>query len=714
MNRRKVLAIVVAVATFMGSVPAMAASFTDINNVPWEGAKTYINSVADAGLMIGDYDNKGNIVFRARDGVSYCETMQLVYTLAQKTTGESVTSTVQNKWTTVMSGYKIPDWAQPAVAYGLENGIVTISDIPGFVNASGSATVRATRQDVAIMFGRALKDFGTLNSNPVLKYNDRASVSSTAVAYVDLLTNLNILTGDDLGNFNPKNSINRAEMAAMVLRTFELMKTGQTKSVNGTVTEVTSYGTSTILSIYDGKTTVALSGTEATPVLEGSSRILLSTVKKDDVVLVSYSGTTLQSVLITSRGTTTNTTQSKAEEVKGTFVSSTDYSIRIRVNSSNKTYEFLDDDYRSVNFYQDGKTVTYSRFERDADTTSTIVLTLDKNGYVTKADMTNVLSGTFVSITSTDIRLRVDGSNKTYDFKNSKSGDVTFKVSGTTKTYNQFRTAASNGSKVEFTLNSDDEVVEINLVEGETTGTFVQISTSALRLKVDGSNVNYNYPDDDYRETDFYINNSLKSYQDFKKTAESGDEITIELDKDDCLSKVYLGTNSSSGDAEGKLTKIYSSRITVDGKTYYFNKDDIDQCNISITDGTSNSKITDYDDLKDAFNDDKIIYGIVTLNSSDKITKLEGYVMEVRGEMTGLLTDKSGNGNYVRLRGEDTRSTFTYYFNESDVNVSMDSNYSNSMTGLKNAHNSNDVDKIYVILTINKNGYIEKIDGNCN
>ena len=712
MKRRKVLAIVVAIATFMSSIPVMAANFTDINNVPWEGAKTYINSVADSGLMVGDYDIKGNLVFRAKDGVSYCETMQLVYALTQKTTGTSVSSAVQNKWVSVMNGYKIPSWAHPAVAYGLENGIVTISDIPGFVSSSGNASVRATRQDVAVMFGRALKDFGTLNSNPVLKYNDRSAVSTTAVPYIDLLTNLNVLTGDDLGNFNPKNSINRAEMAVVVSKSFELMKTGQTSSISGTVTEVTSYGASTIISIYDGKTTVSLTGTEATPVLEGSSRILLSTIKKDDVVLVSYSGTTLQSVLITSRGATT-TTQNKAEEVKGTFVSITDYSIRIRVNNSNKTYEFLDDDYRNVDFYQDGKSITYSRFERDADTTSTIILTLDKNGYVTKAEITNVLSGTFTSITSTDIRLRVDGSNKTYDFEDGKSSNVTFKVNGTTRTYNQFRTAATNGSKVEFTLNADDELVEINLIEGKTTGTFVQISTSALRLRVDGSNVNYNYPDDDYRETDFYINNSSKTYQEFRNAVESGDEITIELDRDDCLSKVYLETSSSRGDAEGKLTKLYASRITVDGKVYYFNKDDIDECNISITDGTSNSKITDYDDLQEAFDDDKIIHGIVTLNSSDKITKLEGYVMEVRGEMTGLLTDKSGYGNYVRLRGDDSRRTFTYYFDEGDVKVSMDSNYSNSMTGLKNANSSNDVDEIYVVLTIGKDGYIEKIDGRC-
>ena len=151
MNKRKTLAVVVAVATFAGNVQAFGASFNDINDVPWDGAKSYINSVADLGLMAGDYNDSGKLVFRGKGLVTYCETMQLIYALMQKTSGQSISTATQTKWTSVMSGYKIPTWVQPAVAYGLENSIVTISDIPGFINSKG-VSVNATRQDVAIMF----------------------------------------------------------------------------------------------------------------------------------------------------------------------------------------------------------------------------------------------------------------------------------------------------------------------------------------------------------------------------------------------------------------------------------------------------------------------------------------------------------------------------------------------------------------------------------
>ncbi|MDD3571040.1 MAG: S-layer homology domain-containing protein, partial [Lachnospiraceae bacterium] len=59
MIKKKILAVFVALATFASGVQAFGASFTDINDVPWEGAKNYINSVVDLGIMAGDYNVKG-------------------------------------------------------------------------------------------------------------------------------------------------------------------------------------------------------------------------------------------------------------------------------------------------------------------------------------------------------------------------------------------------------------------------------------------------------------------------------------------------------------------------------------------------------------------------------------------------------------------------------------------------------------------------------
>lgn len=39
-------------------IMSYGANFSDINNVPWPGAVTYINTVSDLGLMVGDIDAK--------------------------------------------------------------------------------------------------------------------------------------------------------------------------------------------------------------------------------------------------------------------------------------------------------------------------------------------------------------------------------------------------------------------------------------------------------------------------------------------------------------------------------------------------------------------------------------------------------------------------------------------------------------------------------
>ena len=79
---KKKLIIPVLIATMLGtSIPAYAANFADINDVPWEGAKTYINQVADKGLMVGSDNAQGKRVFKPKDNLTYLECAQLVYTL---------------------------------------------------------------------------------------------------------------------------------------------------------------------------------------------------------------------------------------------------------------------------------------------------------------------------------------------------------------------------------------------------------------------------------------------------------------------------------------------------------------------------------------------------------------------------------------------------------------------------------------------------------
>lgn len=782
MNKKKLLALAVAVATFVGSVPVMAANFTDINDVPWDGAKTYINSVADDGLMVGDYDLKERLVFRARDGVSYCETMQLVYALVQKATGNSVSSTIQTKWTSVMNSYKIPTWAQPAIAYGLENSIITISDIPGFVDSKGSASVKATRQDVAMMFGRALQSYGTLKTNPSLSYNDGSAVNSVAAPYVDLLTTLKILTGDDLGNFNPKNSINRAEMAVMVSKSFDLMKTGQSRSVTGKVTAILAYSGEISLTVSG----VTATGTDSTPVLDTKSmRTLLSSIEEGDTVVMTYSGTTIQSVLINAKAS--STTESKEEdETKGNFYSMNERSIKLKIDGTAETFYFTDSDYENVTFYINGKKSKYATIDDKAKSSNIVVLKLDNYDEVMSVDLLSVDTGKYSSMTDSAIKIKIDGSTETFTFKGKKSSNVDFKIDGKNSTYSKFESAAKSTYSVEVLLDDDKKVIELNLLTkvNEVTGKFSSMSKSTFRMKVDGTSESYDYTDDDYDKVIFYIDSKKKTYETFNEKVSDGDKIKVQFDDEGDIKKVWYGdvdddddddddtvkgtvvsikakyitikksgstkevdypyknedsddvdfyyndssknyekikTAYSKGDfvklylnsnddvikvyisegdedtVKGKLDKVTEDNIKVDGKFRGFD-DDIDDATIKIIDG--NTTITRGDDFIEAYEDDKEMELTLTINSSSEVTKVEGYVSRVIGE----LTDVDTSSNYISVKTDNT--TVKYYYT-SDTDFDVES-YDDDEYGL--AKILKEEDDVEVELELNKNGKITDIE----
>ena len=94
MNRKAALFLAAVMAAGSAVSVTAAETFADINDVPWGGAQAYINSVYQNGLMVGDVNDNGERVFRAKDSISYNETVQLVYSLS----GEKASDETINKW----------------------------------------------------------------------------------------------------------------------------------------------------------------------------------------------------------------------------------------------------------------------------------------------------------------------------------------------------------------------------------------------------------------------------------------------------------------------------------------------------------------------------------------------------------------------------------------------------------------------------------------
>ncbi len=237
MKRKLTLLLAAVMAASSLPMSAYAANFRDINDVPWAGAEKIINEAVDRGLLSGFEDN----TFRARENVTYCQAMQMAYTVLMKTgAGTPLDAVTAFAHYGIMNTYGIPAWAQTAVAYGLEKEIITTQDLLKFM--TGGVQNAATREDVAMIFGNALSSnySGEASTASASQFRDYWSISTHAMAQVDLLKRLGIVSGDDYNQFNPKKNISRTEMAVMLNKTYEVLTQGTGN--DATITDINRNG----------------------------------------------------------------------------------------------------------------------------------------------------------------------------------------------------------------------------------------------------------------------------------------------------------------------------------------------------------------------------------------------------------------------------------------------------------------------------------------
>lgn len=275
---------------------AYAANFKDINDVPWAGAAAVINSVADLGLLNGYEDG----TFRARNNVTYCEAMQMVYSVLVKTGAvEPIDAADAYSYFSVLDTYRVPKWAQLATAYGLHNNIVDMQMVASKFSGGNQA---ATREDVAILFGNAMgKVFGKeRDTSGAQSFADYWSISVNAMEQVSLLKQMGILNGDEYNRFNPKKNINRAEMAVMLNQTYNVVNGGMKDS--GEIVELMRNGDNYYIKIKlaNGRTEGFNMTEGQIPVYVGktSEKIPMSRLSEGDDVEFQFSGTELVSLRV--------------------------------------------------------------------------------------------------------------------------------------------------------------------------------------------------------------------------------------------------------------------------------------------------------------------------------------------------------------------------------------------------------------------------------
>lgn len=417
---KRKMAMALAAVLVAGSLPvtASAATFTDINEVSW--ASSTIQAVSDKGLINGYEDG----TFRAKNNVTYSEAMVMVYNLMSKTGNlkASATNTL-SIYQSVLNTYKIPTWSQSTVAYGLSAQILMAADLPKFT--TNGVSNPATRQDVAVMFGRALSEKYDIYAGTGVNYNDVWRISDEAMPYVDLLTRLGIVTGDDSGNFNPTANITRAEMAVMMNKTYDLLSNELANT--GEITEIVNHdgdyydvdvkmdnGERNRLTLSDDNISVYNK--------DGSRELPISSLSKGDKVSLVFDGLVITKIYLLDEETSA---QAKYD-VTGYIYSLKESEVNFESENTGETSKYKLDE--NCTYYLDGKKVTRKDLQNTIDENS------DKYAYAglmttTENEKVNGVRQDVVYVTAMYVTI-MDEYTHTGEVTDFSSSSVSYKMSG--------------------------------------------------------------------------------------------------------------------------------------------------------------------------------------------------------------------------------------------------------------------------------------------
>lgn len=660
----------------LGSTSAYASVFSDINTVPWPEAAQYIDEAYNLGLMAGYVEN-GQRYCKPNNNVTYCEAVQLMYAIMSSYTGTSVSSSVVTKWTSTMVSANIPSWAYNAVAYALENSILSTKDISIFM-ASSSTQNNARREDIAVIFGKALSKVYGLSSSPTLTYADKSQIASTSVPYVELLNRLNIMVGDANNKFNPKVNINKAEMSVIVTKTYNALKSGGGSTTNpgtvvqyaGKITEITSSGSGYSVSVSVNGSTKKFTANATTSVTgaDGKSSSVAKLSTGDSVVAV-CKGNVASTIIVMSEGEESTTSKS------GTINNITEDEIVLKTSSGNKTYDIEDSDITVtidgsssslsslVNKFKGGTNYSAKVYINDDDEVTKIEATKGSSTGDYDKDAIKTFTSSYVKTYNDD----------KYEFPDEPE-DVDFTLDGDDIDYDDLKDKFEELDDDEqmiiddYELDRDDEYLEsLDVViedletssssESDKSGLVTDISTSEVEINDDKS---YDFADEDDID-------SLKLDGEKYDTDEDGlEEFVNDIEDED---DVYIELTLNS---KNKITKAVAYTCSTEDVTI----EDIDDMeddeisgyeyssstSVNIVDG--DSSITSTSKLEKAVEDDgKEIKAVLIINDDDEIVAITGYVSAINdAKIENFKVKDDPEDCYLIL--DISTSSVKYYFDD--------------------------------------------------
>lgn len=685
-NMKRKMAMALAAVLVAGSLPvtASAATFTDINEVSW--ASSTIQAVSDKGLINGYEDG----TFRAKNNVTYSEAMVMIYNLMDKTGNlkASATNTLPI-YQSVLNTYKIPTWSQSTVAYGLSAQILMAADLPKFT--TNGVSNPATRQDVAVMFGRALSEKYDIYAGTGVNYNDIWRISDEAMPYVDLLTRLGIVTGDDNGNFNPTANITRAEMAVMMNKTYDLLT--NELSNTGEITEIVNHdgdyydvdvkmdnGERNRLTLSDDNISVYNK--------DGSRELPISSLSKGDKVSLVFDGLVITKIYLLDEETSA---QAKYD-VTGYIYSLKDSEVNFESENTGETSKYKLDE--NCTYYLDGKKVTRKDLQNTIDENSDKyayagLMTTTENEKVNgkREDVTYVTAmyvtimdeythtGEVTDFSSSSVSYKMSGSNANKDAKFASGCE--FYIGDKKSDVDDLEKLADSGTTyIKITVNKDGKATKIIMAEDKFQDTSTVnatyrvkgITDDYIRVMEGGESVEYyfgsksnvafykwnnkSFEEVDFDEAEEFYDNSTQDvyarigFRDGKKVS------SVYLAKEDEKEKAF--GEAEATERKGTVESIKDGKLKFKtSSTEYTLASKYDEDDLKIG-GAPTSSLTVLTRMANC--DDVTLYAEIKADSDNKITEIEARLTAAEGKMieyNGKDTSDSDKKNTLTLETSD-------------------------------------------------------------
>lgn len=579
--KKYALTALVASACMAFSSVGYGAVFSDVgSNLKW--AESYINSVYENGLMVGDYNSAGARVFRGTENITYSETAQLIYTMAMKSGFTTdVTELGINRYSMEMSNEGIDQWAEKAVAFCMEKGIVSSYDLTKFKNNGQNAYI--SREDLTALFGKTLALSYTVSTGTSLSFNDTWNISQAARPYVELMNKMGVVTGDDNNNFNPKANITRAETAVIASKAYDVMRqknianpeSGYTQTTGTVVSVYESTGTYVLrLTTADGVAGFVL--TDATPVYNNASSDVGPTgMGLGDTVTVYSNGASVARVVITNDivkdpGNVNMPEFTNIYKDKGELISAGEYKIGLIDKRGDKVYYTVAED---ADITLDGRKATLRQLSDRIRGDSYIEVTVELNSSTEEAEIVTAVEQEYTSDTE-----------------------------GKIKNINEREISIESGSK-SYTYDIADDVT----------------------VRYNGNTISLDDPDGNDGLIDRFDDLTGSRYIDVKLT----------LNDDGDVEKIVAESSNYDPDEEdkeesGKISYIDDDNMIKIGSKEY---DLSSSVRVDITFGDDD--IEDLEKLKDCVNGDVEIRADITVRDGE-VTRIEGYVSEVEGTLKNV------------------------------------------------------------------------------